>query len=503
MPVAARPPVNKKTSKRPPANAKQTHRRDVATPEEFRANVSPFSLERYEKTRESRYELIRQLVSENHRIDVLCNYVLVGDNGDPLQWFHLDMLDWQDKNPEGLLLAFRGVRKTSYLTIARSIFEIIKDPNVRILFVSDATDQAKTFLRSVKSHFENNDELKNIFGNYHIGAAKWADNEIIVNKRTAVGLKEATITCAGMETALLGRHFDIIIADDLVTGENSLTEGQREKIKNYYYRTLLPALEPRGRLWVIGTRWQDDDLYDHLSKEDFKAATHRLPVLDHETDQSIWEELFPTERMHRIRRGSLSAFNLQWMCQSCSSVGGIFNENNFKFYEHLPTNYFKWQGVDLAAGQKAHNDFFAHVTLVIEKGTRKIYLVDSLETKILFDKQVTLINDKFQEHRDTVRVGIEANAYQVVLSQMVRHWFPEVPVVPRWTLKDKTARAQQLAAIAAENGPFYIRSTDDKFFRRMLSFPTGPKDLFDAFDIAIDMSLRGVKKRRDREPGLI
>lgn len=474
----------------------------INTPSEQQAAYGGYSIARFEQARAARNDMLRQLIIEHRRLDILCEYILRGDGDHPM-WFHLEMMEWQDQNPEGMALAFRGARKTSYLTVARAILEILCDPNVRILFASDAADQAKTFLRSVKSHFERNEDLREVFGDYCLGADKWADGEIIVSKRTAVGLKEATVTCVGTESALLGRHFEIIIADDLVTDENSLTEGQREKVKNYYYKTLLPALEPRGRMWIIGTRWHEDDLYGWLEKEDFAGKVYRLAILDEETDHSVWEEVFSTERMHRIRRGSLAAFELQWMCRSGVSFGGIFQEDHFKFYEYLPPDVFKWQGTDLAAGQKSRNDFFAHVTIATDKKTRQVYLVDFIETRLPFPKQVHLVNQRFRKHPTTIRVGIEANAYQVVLAQMVQHWFPDVPVVPRWTLKDKVARAQQLATVAGEGGAFMIHRNHHKFLRRMLSFPHGPKDLFDAFDLAVGMALRGVKKRRAKEPGLL
>ncbi len=453
----------------------------------------------YEKTVDAKNQMIRKLVIEHRRLDILCEHVLGGES--PL-WFHKEMVEFQESYDEGLILAFRGARKTGYLTIARAILEILCNPNVRILFASDAEGQSKTFLRGVKSHFERNERLQEVFGDYVTGAEKWTEAEVIVNRRTSVGVKEATITCVGYESAILGRHFDIVIADDLVTEENSTTDGQRQKIHNYFYKTLLPCLEPGGKMWVIGTRWHDDDLYGHLEREDFKEQTYVRGILDEDTDTSIWEDKFPTARMQRIRKGSLGAFELQWMCRSGRDLGGIFKEEHFRYYESLPEPYYKWQAADLAAGQKARNDFFAHVTLGCPRLTRELYLISFAEMKIVFPRQVVYIATKFRDHPDTVRVGVEANAYQIVLTQQVREQFPGVPVVPRYTLKDKIARAQQLALYATEH-PIYVRSQHHKFIRRMCRFPNGPKDVFDAFDIAAGMALGGVRKKRANEPGLL
>lgn len=456
----------------------------------------------YEEAREARREMVRRLVIDHGRIDILINYVLHQEGADPPQWFHYEMLDYQDANQEALLLAFRGARKSTYCNYARVIFEIIRNPNIRILLVADATDQAKTFLRAIKQHFERNDELRATFGDYVTGAPKWTDSEIIVNKKTAF-TSEATVLCAGVDTALPGRHFDLIIADDLVTGDNSCTEGQRNKLKNYFYKTLLPCLEsPNGRLWIIGTRWHEDDLYGWLQTIDYKQHTFILGVLNEETDKSVWEERFPTKRMHRIRAGSLGAFELQWMCRSGATLGGIFVPDHFKYYDRIPAEYFKWQAVDLAAGLKDVNDFFAHVTLGITKQTRDVYLISYREAKLPFPEQVKYIVDQFNKHPDTLRVIIEANAYQIVMTQQIRAAFPGVPVFPKYTIKDKVARANQLATIATEK-PFFVKRQHHNFIRRMCGFPSGPKDVFDAFEIGVSQGLKGAKKKRGNEPGLI
>jgi hypothetical protein len=453
--------------------------------------------EQYEQTQESRREMTRRLVLEHGRLDLFAEYVM---GGDAPMWFHEDMMSFQGSVDEGLILAFRGARKTNYLTIGRALFEIVCNPNIRILFVSDAAEQAKTFLRGVKSHLQRNEELIATFGDLSVNAPKWSDSEITVNRRTSFAV-EATVTTAGTDTVLPGRHFDIIICDDMVTEENSVTMGQRQKVQNYFYKTLLPCLEPDGKLWVIGTRWHEEDFYGHLAKEDYKNATYTLGILD-EDDKSIWEDRFPTERMHRIRRGNLSAFELQWMCRSGVSLGGIFSEEHFEYYEQLPADYFKWQGVDLAAGQRAQHDFFAHATIAVDKTTRDVYLVEFRETKLPFPRQVTFIGARFDEHPDTVRVGVESNAYQIVMTQQVKETFPDIPVWPVYTQKDKVARAQQLATVATGK-PFKVKRQHHKFIRRMCAFPNGPKDVFDAFDIAVTMGLRGVRKRRAREVGLL
>lgn len=476
-----------------------------------RARKPPLGVlvDKYDATKRSRYDMIRELVLDHDRVDVLAKYVLGYEPED----FHREMIEWQQANDEGLLLAFRGAAKTIYCNTAYCIWAILKNPNVAILLAADAAGQAQTFLRDIKGHFERNETLREIFGDYVTNAQKWAENEIIVNKRTKIR-KESTITCIGTETVLPGRHFDIIIGDDLVTEDNARTEPQREKLKTFFYKTLMPCLSPRmtcggcwegerGRLYVIGTRYHENDLYGWLQLHDYENSTKIIGVLD-ENDQSVWEEMFPTTRLHKIRAGHLGVFETQYMCVAGKMLGGIFNPDHFEYYEDLPGDVFKWQGVDLASGQKAHNDCFAHATVAIHKRTKEIYVINFVQRKLTFPRQVDEIVRQYEKQPDVVRVVIEANGYQLVMTQQLKEAFSHVPVYPRYTLKDKVARAEQIALYAGGKPIKVKRGEHDAFVRHMCEFPNGRyKDLFDAFEIAVAQGLKGAKRRRREEPGLI
>jgi phage terminase large subunit-like protein len=476
---------------------------DILDREPALAGETPIAsiLSSLQAAREATHEQIRELVLVHRRFDILAKHVLGYDPQD----FHLEMMQWQEETDEGLMLGFRGAAKTTYCTITRAIGEILCDGNIRILFASDTQEQAKTFLRGVKNHFEYNDKLKAIFGDYYINAPRWAEHEITVNRRTDYSIREATITTCGTDTALPGRHFDLIIGDDIVSKDNSATPGQRKKVHDWFYETLMPCLDPRGRMWIIGTLWHEECLYVWLQKEDYREAWIHIPVLD-ENDQSIWEGQFPTERMHRIRRGNLAAFEMQFMCRVGGALGGIFTPDHFTYVDGVYPldSMFIWQGVDLAAGQKQQNDFFAHATVGIHKETKKPWLLDVHEKKLKFPQQLAFINRQFAEHPRTVRIIIEANAYQIVAAQQLKSDYPELPVMPRWTIKDKTVRANQLSAIV-EVGGIHVRRQHDKFVRHLCALPNGTHDdMFDAFDLACRQGLRGARrKRRAEEPGLI
>ena len=457
--------------------------------------------DKLDTARENRYDQLRELIKEHRRFDILAKYVL----NTPLEDFQRDMIDWQEQTEEGLLLGFRGSWKTSLCTITRAIGEIICDPNVRILFAAESADQAKMFLRGVKTQFENNDLLKKLFGDFVTGAKIWQDGEIMVAQRQSAA-KEGTITCMGTDSALPGRHFDIIICDDIVTKANSQTPAQRKKVFDWFYETLYPTLEPvGGRLWVLGTRWDDEDFLGWLEKEDYRATTIRFPVLD-ENDQSVWEEKFPTAKMHRIRKGNLGAFERQYMVSTGQSLGGIFTPDHFTYEDGAyPTDMFLWQGVDLAAGLLQRNDKFAHATVGVHKQTREPWVYDIMGKRMPFDSQVQYIKHKYQEYPRTVRVVIESNAYQIIMTQHMRNMFPDIPIQPQWQIQDKAARKNQTAVIVGP-GRLHVRRSMHGFVRHLCALKglrKEPDDEYDAFDLAYRQGLKGARRKRQNEPGLI
>lgn len=452
------------------------------------------------QARAERYEQIRELVLVHRRFDILAKYVL---DYHP-QPFHVTMLDFQDEHDEGILLGWRGAAKTTYASITRIIGEILCDPDIRILLASDAAEQSKTILRGVKNQFLYNKKLREIFGDWTTGAERWAEHEITTNRRTSLE-KEATVTAIGTETVLPVRHFDLILGDDICTKDNTQTPGQRKKVFEWFYDTLLPTLEPKnGRIYIIGTRWHEEDLYQWLLKEDYRHAQLTLPVLD-ENDRSVWEEMFPTEKMHRIRKANLRAFMLQYMCRAGELGSDIFTQDHFAYYDELPGDVFWWQGVDPAIAQKDTAAFFAHVTIAMDKVSKRPYLIDFREARFPFPKQLKFIANKFDQHPSTIKVCVESNAFQLAVKQQMRSDYPHVPIKAGWTTKDKVARANQLAAIVGEGG-IMIRRGHHKFLRRLCALPGSKEwDLFDAFSFAVLQGLRGVRKRRDEddEPGLI
>lgn len=468
-----------------------------------------------DESKQAKNEWIRRMVIEKDRLDVLQDMVL-GYTCVPS--FHRRIIVHQIKHHnKSLTLAYRGGGKTTTGTITKAIHAILKYPDVKILIASKTAQNSSDFLKEIKQHLESNETLREIFGDY-VGESKWDNYSIEVRGRTRPW-KEPTIGTVGVDGAVASKHWDIILADDLVDEENSRTQYQRETMKNWYYKVLLPTLRPpdpkipiSGQLHLLGTRYHYEDLYGHLtaiqpdgSGGDMIGHTLIIPALD-ENENAPWPDRHSPEWFKEKRQQyGLIRFNSQYQCNTDAMKGQIFRYDDFNIID--PERATKlgfddapnFMGVDLAIGEKDQHDMFAIV--VQAKKDKLHYTKDFYEGRLRFADQTAKIIHMAEKHKVT-RIAVEVNAYQAAQYQELKRQRPDLNIVPITTSKDKVSRAWKLAA-SFESQCHYFAHGMDKLREHMVLFPGYRfKDLFDAFDLAVLASERRNRKPRT-EPGLL
>lgn len=470
----------------------------------------------------ARNEWIRRQVLQNNRIDILQELVL-GYVCVPA--FHRKIIIHQLKNHTSMTLAYRGGGKTTTGTIVKAIHSILKYPDVKILIASKTAQNSIDFLKEIKQHFESNETLRDIFGDF-VGESKWDNASIEVKGRTRPW-KEPTIGTVGMDGAVASKHWDIILADDLVDEENSRTKVQREHMLNWYYKVLLPTLRPPelgndviGQLHLLGTRYHYEDLYGHLGTVqpdgtggDMIGKTLIIPALQPVTmPNGLQVEISPWPDRHspawfqeKRKLYGLIRFNSQYQCDTEAMKGQIFRYDDFQVidaekatklgFDDAPV----YMGVDLAIGEKDQNDMFA-IVVQARKGDL-FYTKDIYEGRLRFADQTAKIVTMAEKHKVS-RIAVEINAYQKAQYHELKRLHPTLNVLPITTSKDKVSRAWKLAA-AFENQRHFFAVNMHKLIEHMVLFPGYRfKDLFDAFDLCVSASDHRQRKPRT-EPGLL
>ncbi|MGC9602497.1 MAG: hypothetical protein ABSE76_02030 [Minisyncoccia bacterium] len=198
----------------------------------------------------------------------------------------------------------RGFGKSTHLSVAYALWEIARNHNVRILLVSSTADVTRMFMREITGHIERNTKYR-LWGQTIDPTKKgvtpklkmrqkreerWGTDSIVI-ERDDYRLKDATIVATGLFGPLISKRADIIICDDIVNQENSATEEQRKKIKDWVYTTLMPILVPGGRFIYMGNVWHMDDLMNNLLKDpQFDVRRRTAAILHEATRQDLWEQ---------------------------------------------------------------------------------------------------------------------------------------------------------------------------------------------------------------------
>jgi len=418
--------------------------------------------------------------------------------GRQLESFHLRWIEYQQQNRKSLILAPRGFGKSSSCTILYVLWCIARDANLRVAIISNTSSQAEALLSEVKQ-LAQSEPFREVFPEIKAGE-RWTNSEVTFSTKTSV-TKEANITALGAEGAIISRHFDLIIGDDLVNQENSRTDLQRKKLATFFFQTLMPCLEPHGSIHLVGTRYDHGDLYGTLIASSYKQCA-RIDQAIQKDGTSLWEEKFSIKQLKQMQVDYGSAnFAMQYQNDASLSQGEIFKEEWIQFYSTAPEFKFVVQGVDLAISSKQDADYFAMVTIGIDYN-HCIFILDAYRNKLSFLGQQQVIIQKFKRF-DPVTVTIESNAYQAAQIHALRATEPTIRVSPLNTHRDKVTRARRISSYFESKKVFFRRDMVD-LIDELLRMPNGDHDdLFDALEFAISQSLIGVRRKRAVEPGLI
>jgi phage terminase large subunit-like protein len=374
-----------------------------------------------------------------------------------------------------------------------------------MLLASKTLQNSQDFLKEIKGHFESNQAFIEVFGNW-VGKRQWDERSIEVAQRTKRD-KEPTIMTVGADGAVASKHYDVIYADDLVEEENSRTEYMRRRLMNWFYAVLMPTLEPpdprvpvRGQLRVSGTRYNPEDLYNHLQKHEMRDSTLVIPALS-PTGESAWPSKFTASFLERKREtmGSI-LFNAQFQCDCEAMKGEIFSFEHFEREADAdfpkPDACRVYMGVDLAIGEKQSNDLFALVVLGLKDD--HYWVLDYEESRLRFNDQTSRILWYYQKYKP-IWCAVETNAYQLSQLHNLKDREPTFRGLRVNTHKDKVTRAWKLTPYF-ESGKVHFRRSQTTIMERLVTRSAGVKkgwDLFDALDLAFSASVRRKPRRRE------
>jgi hypothetical protein len=303
-----------------------------------------------------------------------------------------------EQEPDGYLdLWAREHGKSSLITFAGVIQEILNNPEITIGIFSFNKPTARKFLRQIKYELESNRTLQELypevlFADPKKESSRWSEDSGIVVRRVG-NPKEATIEGHGLvDGQPTGAHFLLRVYDDVVTLDSVTSPEMVNKTTEAW--SLSDNLGARGengmaRAWHVGTRYSFGDSYHTMIE--MKAVKPRIypatkcgtrngdPVF---LSKEVWED--------KKRRQTSSVLAAQMLQNPAAGNNAIFQKEWLRFQEVRPATLNIYILCDPASSKKKGSDRTAMPVIGVDSASNR-WLVDGFHHRMSLSERWTAL----------------------------------------------------------------------------------------------------------------
>ena len=400
-------------------------------------------------------ELARRDVNE------FCQVVMRDPEGRPWRQapFHRT---WQGLLPvEGparvLIGAPRESAKSSQMAIARPLWELGKNPELRIKLVCSTDDLAGKLLGEIERNITDNRRLRRVFPRLRRDPrGPWTRTQLRVVREGLA--KDPSIEAHGVLSAGVGGRADVIVFDDVCDQRTAVLQpAMRDQIKRVFYETWTNLLGPEGRAVYVATVWHPADLTVEL-RDSGGWTTWWKGARDELTGELLWPERWDEEAL-RKREAEIGtrAFARQFLLQAVSDEERLFDPDalarcrdaRYEVGRQTPPGGWPiYIGVDLAASIRKTGSWSVIFVLAVSPEKRRLP-VEIIRFRARLSEVVDRIVAACQRWRPR-KVVVESNAFQEAVLGLLRQEDPRLPLEGHETTMGTKADEQVgLPALAA------------------------------------------------------
>jgi len=319
------------------------------------------------------------------------------------------------------------------------------------------------------------------------------------------GAQDTSYFAGGLKGAATGLGFTDLFIDDPLSG---VAEALNAKIKEERYEiikgNLMTRLQPGGNLYVVGTRWAQDDPIGRIVDDPElgpKFTIIRLAAIAEDNDplgrvagEALWPEVWGAEALE-TRRKMIGEYWFAALYQGrpTPTTGSLFDRGNVRYFlpslvpgeVELITDHgvrtkrivLRFTTVDLAIGQKEENDYTCVCTWDVTADADLI-LRSVLRERFSGPTQGPVIIAEHRAFGGRHNVYVEATQYQLALVQGLQAaGLPAHKVLPKG---DKVARSNPAQSLWRQNKVFLPREAPwhDDVLKELGDFNRGEHDDF-------------------------
>lgn len=383
-----------------------------------------------------------------------------------------------EKEPDGCLdLWSRYHYKSTIITFAGSIEEIIRNPEVKIGIFAATNKLARPFLKQLMNEMETNERLKFLYSDVFWAnprkkgnAPYWSMQSGIVVRRKG-NPREPTVGAYGLIDGMpTGFHFDILDYDDLVTIELVTNEEMVRKTTVRFELSDNLGVGAGTRKRAAGTRYSFADTYGEI----IEAGTLKVRI-HAATDTGTLDGnpvFMSKEEWERVKRDQRSVVAAQMLQNPLAGKENTFQPSTLRPYYMRPRTLNVYIMGDPSMGKKKSttgrsSDRTAITVVGIDAGGNK-YLLDGVCHRMKLSERWTALRDLYNKWEKAegvqfIKVGWERYGMQADLEyfkeQQQKKDQPQFEIIElSWTREgdqSKKARVQRLEPDFTNN-KFYL-----------------------------------------------
>lgn len=315
------------------------------------------------------------------------------DEPKPIPPLHDEMWEYCCSDyPQVAIAAPRGHAKSTAITFAYVMAEVMFRASKHVLILSSNETIAGEFVNDIKVEIQENETLQELFGPFTF--LRESTTEIVVKfpdgEKFRIIAKGAGQRMRGLKWER--KRPDLVVADDLEDDEIVLNEERRIKFRKWFYGAVRPIAKSGGRIRAVGTIVHMDSLLERwmprskdpntvttplktYMKEAPKGGWWAVKYRGHEEDrlmeddcEVLWPEQYSVERFRDIRadfaeQGMLDVYGQEYLNNPIDASTAYFKREDFIPMDELDRRARKnyYVGVDLAISEKKRTAYSVFV----------------------------------------------------------------------------------------------------------------------------------------------
>jgi len=403
------------------------------------------------------------------------------DEASPFAEFHRELWELCCSNDKFVAIcAPRAHAKSTIITIVYTLAAILFRQRHYVVIVADTETQAALFVGQIKQILYESKEIHNLFGlkTNEKGAVfeKDTETDIIVQFQDMTKFR---IVAKGAEQKLRGMLWDgqrpdLIVIDDLLNEELVANKDRREKLKRWFYGSLVPLRSRDGIIRFVGTPMNLDDPLESLmpregSKrtiiEDLKIYSHykigmwksvKYRAHDAKIEKLLWPErndrnYFIELKQEYLERGIPEVYSCEFLCNPVDDSIRYFKRTDFISMsdEDRKKNKTYYITADLAISEKERADYTAIVVGGMDQDGQ-LHIVQCIRERLPADEIVSTLLALNKIYKPIV-IGIEDTQITKAIGPYLRRAMMESDTYLNISLlkphrQDKIQRARSIQA---------------------------------------------------------